>query len=317
MLVTDLPLFPLQTVLFPGGLLSLKVFEARYLDLMAVCLRESRPFGVVALRRASEVRAHRRQRRPRSHRRDRRVDRCRQRPARHPAGALPRHAALCASAATRQQADGLWLAQTHDPARRRRRWPRRPISSTPCAAWRTPSHRSRPRAHSPFCAALPFRPRRLGGQPLVRDPADLAGRQAEADGVARCAGAAPAGGRIPAQQGRGEVGVAAASLAQSEVSSSLRSGAGRPIANASSWTNQRPSGQAAVRASRLARRRRVGQSPAARMQRPVEVRQRVGEARQRLDRSGPVRPGGIEGLGRIELRQAPQAWPRRRCRAAA
>ena len=29
-----LPLFPLQTVLFPGGLLSLKVFEARYLDLM-------------------------------------------------------------------------------------------------------------------------------------------------------------------------------------------------------------------------------------------------------------------------------------------
>ena len=32
----DLPLFPLQSVLFPGGLLSLKVFEARYLDLMGL-----------------------------------------------------------------------------------------------------------------------------------------------------------------------------------------------------------------------------------------------------------------------------------------
>jgi Lon protease-like protein len=51
-----LPLFPLQTVLFPGGLLSLKVFEARYLDLMGRCLREARPFGVVALRRGTEVR---------------------------------------------------------------------------------------------------------------------------------------------------------------------------------------------------------------------------------------------------------------------
>jgi Lon protease-like protein len=54
--VTDLPLFPLQTVLFPGGLLSLKVFEARYLDLMGACLRESRAFGVVALRTRQEVR---------------------------------------------------------------------------------------------------------------------------------------------------------------------------------------------------------------------------------------------------------------------
>jgi Lon protease-like protein len=52
----DLPLFPLQTVLFPGGLLSLKVFEARYLDLMGRCLRESGGFGVVALRQGQEVR---------------------------------------------------------------------------------------------------------------------------------------------------------------------------------------------------------------------------------------------------------------------
>ncbi len=54
--MTELPLFPLQTVLFPGGLLSLKVFEARYLDLAADCLREQRPFGVVALRKGQEVR---------------------------------------------------------------------------------------------------------------------------------------------------------------------------------------------------------------------------------------------------------------------
>jgi Lon protease-like protein len=51
----ELALFPLQTVLFPGGLLSLKVFETRYLDLMATCLREGRPFGVIALRSGHEV----------------------------------------------------------------------------------------------------------------------------------------------------------------------------------------------------------------------------------------------------------------------
>ena len=50
------PLFPLQTVLFPGGLLSLKVFEARYLDLVGRCLREQQPFGVVCLRQGHEVR---------------------------------------------------------------------------------------------------------------------------------------------------------------------------------------------------------------------------------------------------------------------
>jgi Lon protease-like protein len=53
---TDVPLFPLQAVLFPGGLLSLKVFEARYLDLISTCLRENTPFGVVALRQGGEVR---------------------------------------------------------------------------------------------------------------------------------------------------------------------------------------------------------------------------------------------------------------------
>jgi Lon protease-like protein len=51
----ELPLFPLQSVLFPDGLLSLKVFEARYLDLIGTCMREQRPFGVVALKRGQEV----------------------------------------------------------------------------------------------------------------------------------------------------------------------------------------------------------------------------------------------------------------------
>lgn len=53
---SSLALFPLQAVLFPEGLLSLKVFEARYLDLMSDCLRDRQPFGVVTLRRGHEVR---------------------------------------------------------------------------------------------------------------------------------------------------------------------------------------------------------------------------------------------------------------------
>jgi Lon protease-like protein len=52
----DLSLFPLQTVLFPGGLLSLKVFEARYLDLVGDCLREQKPFGVVSIKQGSDTR---------------------------------------------------------------------------------------------------------------------------------------------------------------------------------------------------------------------------------------------------------------------
>ena len=51
-----LPLFPLQSVLFPGGKLALKIFEARYLDLVADCLRSQQPFGVVCLLQGGEVR---------------------------------------------------------------------------------------------------------------------------------------------------------------------------------------------------------------------------------------------------------------------
>ena len=51
----ELPLFPLRSVLFPGALLPLKVFEARYLDLVGRCLRASAPFGVVCLREGAEA----------------------------------------------------------------------------------------------------------------------------------------------------------------------------------------------------------------------------------------------------------------------
>ena len=51
-----LALFPLQSVLFPGAQLQLRVFEPRYLDLVSRCLREKAPFGVVCLRQGSEVR---------------------------------------------------------------------------------------------------------------------------------------------------------------------------------------------------------------------------------------------------------------------
>jgi len=43
----ELPLFPLQTVLFPGGPLGLRVFEPRYLDMVGRCLKEQGRFGVV------------------------------------------------------------------------------------------------------------------------------------------------------------------------------------------------------------------------------------------------------------------------------
>lgn len=55
-LLYDLPLFPLQSVLFPQGRLALRIFEARYLDLMSRCLVEGRPFGVVCLNQGTEVR---------------------------------------------------------------------------------------------------------------------------------------------------------------------------------------------------------------------------------------------------------------------
>jgi Lon protease-like protein len=53
--LTSLPLFPLGTVFYPGGLLPLRIFEVRYLDMIGKCHKHGAPFGVVALRRGAEV----------------------------------------------------------------------------------------------------------------------------------------------------------------------------------------------------------------------------------------------------------------------
>lgn len=51
----EIPLFPLRTVLFPGGPLPLRIFEARYLDMISTCLKEERGFGVVLIEEGGEV----------------------------------------------------------------------------------------------------------------------------------------------------------------------------------------------------------------------------------------------------------------------
>jgi Lon protease-like protein len=48
-------IFPLGTVLFPGGTLPLKIFEQRYLEMTKACLRDERPFGVCLIREGGEV----------------------------------------------------------------------------------------------------------------------------------------------------------------------------------------------------------------------------------------------------------------------
>lgn len=48
-------IFPLNTVLFPGGLLPLKIFEQRYLEMTKRCLRDESPFGVCLIREGAEV----------------------------------------------------------------------------------------------------------------------------------------------------------------------------------------------------------------------------------------------------------------------
>jgi len=51
----EVHIFPLNTVLFPGGLLPLKVFELRYVEMTKACLRDGRPFGVCRIREGREV----------------------------------------------------------------------------------------------------------------------------------------------------------------------------------------------------------------------------------------------------------------------
>jgi Lon protease-like protein len=49
------PIFPLGTVLFPGGILPLRIFEVRYVEMAKTCLKEGSPFGVCLIREGAEV----------------------------------------------------------------------------------------------------------------------------------------------------------------------------------------------------------------------------------------------------------------------
>lgn len=51
----SLPLFPLNAVLFPGCVLDLQIFEARYLDMIGRCMKQGEGFGVVCITEGSEV----------------------------------------------------------------------------------------------------------------------------------------------------------------------------------------------------------------------------------------------------------------------
>ncbi|MEM9058386.1 MAG: LON peptidase substrate-binding domain-containing protein [Pseudomonadota bacterium] len=53
--MTELPLFPLKTVLFPGGPLPLRIFEPRYLDMISDCMRNDHGFGVVLIQTGNET----------------------------------------------------------------------------------------------------------------------------------------------------------------------------------------------------------------------------------------------------------------------
>jgi len=55
----EMPLFPLHPVLFPGGRLPLQIFEPRYLDMVARCMRDDTPFGVVLIRQGADARLSR------------------------------------------------------------------------------------------------------------------------------------------------------------------------------------------------------------------------------------------------------------------
>ncbi len=51
----ELPLFPLNTVIFPGGVLPLRIFEPRYLDMVKDCMRNDHGFCIVSIRSGRET----------------------------------------------------------------------------------------------------------------------------------------------------------------------------------------------------------------------------------------------------------------------
>ena len=54
-MLTEIPLFPLNTVLFPGGSLPLKIFEQRYMDMVKACLKDEASFGICLIAQGAEV----------------------------------------------------------------------------------------------------------------------------------------------------------------------------------------------------------------------------------------------------------------------
>ena len=51
----DVPLFPLSTILFPGGPLPLRIFEPRYIDMISYCMKNDVAFGVLLIRDGKET----------------------------------------------------------------------------------------------------------------------------------------------------------------------------------------------------------------------------------------------------------------------
>ena len=51
----SVPIFPLQTVLYPGSLLPLRIFEVRYMDMAKACLKDDAPFGICLIKEGQEV----------------------------------------------------------------------------------------------------------------------------------------------------------------------------------------------------------------------------------------------------------------------
>ena len=51
----EVPLFPLNTVLYPGGPLPLRIFEQRYLDMISRCMKTDSPFGVLLIKSGTET----------------------------------------------------------------------------------------------------------------------------------------------------------------------------------------------------------------------------------------------------------------------
>jgi hypothetical protein len=50
-----IPIFPLNTVLFPGGPLPLRIFESRYIDMVSMCMKSESPFGVLLIKDGEEA----------------------------------------------------------------------------------------------------------------------------------------------------------------------------------------------------------------------------------------------------------------------